>query len=199
MREDVYSRVTARIIADLEQGVRPWLKPWSAATPPAASCGPCAVSGVPYQGLNVLVLWSELRSGATPRPHGSPIDKPRSSAGRYAEANAAAPSSMPTRSNALKQTAQARRANGDPVPQVLRRVQHRADQRLARALLPSPPSPASIRCSAVQAPEGVHRRDRRPHPARRHPGLLLPRAGSHPNAAVRELPGRGELLRHGAS
>jgi antirestriction protein ArdC len=30
MREDVYSRVTARIIADLEQGVRPWLKPWSA-------------------------------------------------------------------------------------------------------------------------------------------------------------------------
>ena len=27
-RADVYSRVTNRIIADLEQGVRPWMKPW---------------------------------------------------------------------------------------------------------------------------------------------------------------------------
>ena len=29
-RLDVYSRVTAKIIADLEQGVRPWQRPWSA-------------------------------------------------------------------------------------------------------------------------------------------------------------------------
>ena len=27
---DVYSRITGKIIADLEQGVRPWLKPWHA-------------------------------------------------------------------------------------------------------------------------------------------------------------------------
>jgi hypothetical protein len=27
-RTDVYARVTDRIIADLEAGVRPWLKPW---------------------------------------------------------------------------------------------------------------------------------------------------------------------------
>jgi hypothetical protein len=26
-REDVYSRVTARIVADLERGTRPWMKP----------------------------------------------------------------------------------------------------------------------------------------------------------------------------
>ena len=28
-REDVYTRVTAKIVAALEQGVRPWIKPWS--------------------------------------------------------------------------------------------------------------------------------------------------------------------------
>jgi antirestriction protein ArdC len=28
-RQDVYTRVTQKIIADLEHGVRPWLKPWS--------------------------------------------------------------------------------------------------------------------------------------------------------------------------
>ena len=27
-RKDVYTRVTERIIADLERGVRTWLKPW---------------------------------------------------------------------------------------------------------------------------------------------------------------------------
>jgi antirestriction protein ArdC len=27
---DVYSRITNRIIADLEQGVRPWMRPWNA-------------------------------------------------------------------------------------------------------------------------------------------------------------------------
>jgi antirestriction protein ArdC len=29
-RQDVYTRVTNKIIADLEQGVRTWMKPWNA-------------------------------------------------------------------------------------------------------------------------------------------------------------------------
>ena len=29
-RKDVYTRVTDRIISDLEQGIRTWLKPWHA-------------------------------------------------------------------------------------------------------------------------------------------------------------------------
>ena len=33
LKKDVYTRVTDRIIADLEKGVRSWLKPWSAAHP----------------------------------------------------------------------------------------------------------------------------------------------------------------------
>jgi hypothetical protein len=29
-RQDIYTRVTDKIVADLEQGVRPWMKPWNA-------------------------------------------------------------------------------------------------------------------------------------------------------------------------
>jgi antirestriction protein ArdC len=61
MREDVYSRVTARIIADLEQGVRPWLKPWSAANTTGRILRPLRGNGVPYQGINTLLLWGEAQ------------------------------------------------------------------------------------------------------------------------------------------
>ena len=30
MKTDLYNKVTDQIIAALEQGVRPWMKPWSA-------------------------------------------------------------------------------------------------------------------------------------------------------------------------
>ena len=30
-KQDVYTRITNKIVADLEQGVRPWMKPWNAA------------------------------------------------------------------------------------------------------------------------------------------------------------------------
>lgn len=28
--KDIYGRITGKIIAELEQGARPWLKPWCA-------------------------------------------------------------------------------------------------------------------------------------------------------------------------
>lgn len=58
-REDVYSRVTARIVADLEQGARPWLKPWSAEHAAGRITRPLRATGQPYRGMNVLLLWSE--------------------------------------------------------------------------------------------------------------------------------------------
>ena len=36
-RQDVYTRVTSKIIADLEQGVRTWMKPWNAGNTGGAS------------------------------------------------------------------------------------------------------------------------------------------------------------------
>ena len=55
MKRDLYSEVSARIVAELEAGAAPWLKPWSA-TPGAHT--PCnAVSRRPYSGCNVVLLW----------------------------------------------------------------------------------------------------------------------------------------------
>lgn len=57
-RADVYTRVTNRIIEALEAGTRPWLTPWG--TKGAGSFGlPLRGNGVPYRGINVLLLWWE--------------------------------------------------------------------------------------------------------------------------------------------
>jgi len=58
-RSDVYSRVTDKIIAQLEQGVRPWVQPWQAAFPSERVSRPLRHNGEPYSGINVVLLWSE--------------------------------------------------------------------------------------------------------------------------------------------
>jgi len=55
---DVYSRITNKIIADLEQGVRPWHRPWNAEHAAGRITRPLRHSGVAYQGINVVMLWS---------------------------------------------------------------------------------------------------------------------------------------------
>ena len=52
-KEDVYSRVTNKIVADLEKGELTWLKPWEGGTPPR----PMRANGEPYRGVNILMLW----------------------------------------------------------------------------------------------------------------------------------------------
>ena len=56
-RTDVYARVTDRIIADLEAGVRPWLKPWKARHAEGRIALPRRHNGTPYRGINILLLW----------------------------------------------------------------------------------------------------------------------------------------------
>src|SRR3546814_1147266 len=58
-RIDIYTRITDRILEDLEQGVRPWMKPWSAANTHSRITRPMRHNGLPYSGMNVLLLWSE--------------------------------------------------------------------------------------------------------------------------------------------
>ena len=55
---DVYSRITNRIIADLEEGVRPWMKPWNAEHAAGRITRPLRHNGIPYKGINVVMLWS---------------------------------------------------------------------------------------------------------------------------------------------
>ena len=58
-RKDVYTKVTERIISDLEQGIRPWMKPWSAEHTAGRITKPLRHNGTPYRGMNILLLWGE--------------------------------------------------------------------------------------------------------------------------------------------
>ena len=58
MPTDVYQRITDHIVAELEKGVRPWLKPWNAAHAAGRITRPLRASGIPYRGINVLMLWA---------------------------------------------------------------------------------------------------------------------------------------------
>jgi antirestriction protein ArdC len=65
---ELYQRVTDRIVADLEQGVKPWQQAWKG---PAAANGlpvmPCNLhSGRFYSGANTLILWQEAMSRGYP-------------------------------------------------------------------------------------------------------------------------------------
>lgn len=57
-RTDVYTRVTQKIIADLENGVRTWLKPWNAEHIAGRISRPLRANGTPYKGINVIMLWA---------------------------------------------------------------------------------------------------------------------------------------------
>jgi antirestriction protein ArdC len=57
MKQDVYTRVTDTILAALEQGARPWMKPWDAAHAAGPVSRPLRHNGTPYKGVNVLMLW----------------------------------------------------------------------------------------------------------------------------------------------
>lgn len=54
-KQDIYSKVTDKIIADLEKGDLTWMKPWE--TSPTGR--PMRSNGMPYHGINVLILWME--------------------------------------------------------------------------------------------------------------------------------------------
>jgi len=55
---DVYSRVTNKIIADLERGNLTWLQPWQAGHKAGPVSRPLRAGGIPYRGVNVLMLWA---------------------------------------------------------------------------------------------------------------------------------------------
>ena len=55
--KDIYQRITDKIIAELEQGTRPWLKPWNAAHLEGRVTMPLRSTGEPYRGINVISLW----------------------------------------------------------------------------------------------------------------------------------------------
>jgi antirestriction protein ArdC len=67
-RRDVYCRITEKIVADLEQGVRPWMRPWNAEHAAGRIIRPLRHNGIPYKGINVVMLWmaAEMKGYACP-------------------------------------------------------------------------------------------------------------------------------------
>lgn len=53
----IYDRVTSKIVADLEKGVRPWVRPWSAENLTGQVSRPLRFNGESYHGINVVTLW----------------------------------------------------------------------------------------------------------------------------------------------
>lgn len=67
-RQDIYTRVTERIIADLERGVRTRVQPWSAEHAAGKITRPLRHNGTPYSGINILMLWSSAVSAGFTAP-----------------------------------------------------------------------------------------------------------------------------------
>jgi antirestriction protein ArdC len=66
VKRDLYAEVSTRIVAELERGAAPWVKPWSATAGMNTPCN--AVSNRPYSGCNVVLLWMAANAGyRTPR------------------------------------------------------------------------------------------------------------------------------------
>jgi antirestriction protein ArdC len=61
----LYSDVTARIVAELEKGAAPWIKPWSAT--PGKNIPHNAATGNAYSGCNVILLWMAQGEFTSPR------------------------------------------------------------------------------------------------------------------------------------
>lgn len=60
----LYETITNDLIAELEQGVAPWVKPWTTSGGGLSLLPHNAASGHRYRGVNVLLLWSaSLRKG----------------------------------------------------------------------------------------------------------------------------------------
>ena len=66
-RVDIYARITDRIVKDLEQGVRPWMKPWSDANTTGRISRPVRHNGLPYSGMNYFFCGRSRCRGASPR------------------------------------------------------------------------------------------------------------------------------------
>lgn len=59
-RSDVYERVTAKVIEQLEAGTAPWRRPWQVRTAPLSR--PLRANGLAYRGINTLLLWIEVQT-----------------------------------------------------------------------------------------------------------------------------------------
>lgn len=68
-KKDNYQKVKDKIIADLERGELSWLKPWNSGNLEGQIIKPLRHNGLPYNGINVLMLWGASVEAGNLCPH----------------------------------------------------------------------------------------------------------------------------------
>jgi antirestriction protein ArdC len=186
-RANIYARITDRIVADLERGVRPWVKPWNAANAAGRITRPLRHNGMPYQGINVVLLWSEAVARGFTSPIWMTFKQSLELGGHVRKGESG---TMVVYANKVTKTETDE--HGDEVERAIPflrayavfcvdQIENLPDHYYSRA------GAASRTCGRVLR---QHRSD---HPARRRQGVLRTLARPHPDAAVREFPRRREL------
>lgn len=69
MKQDIYEKVTNKIIDDLEKGELSWLKPWSGGNMDGRIIKPLRHNAQPYSGINILMLWGAAMEGGYLSPY----------------------------------------------------------------------------------------------------------------------------------
>jgi antirestriction protein ArdC len=69
-RDNLYCDITAKIIAELERGIVPWVQPWTSISQLCPLGLPInALTRRRYSGINILLLWSALESHGFTLPY----------------------------------------------------------------------------------------------------------------------------------
>jgi antirestriction protein ArdC len=69
-RDNLYREITDKIVAELEQGIVPWVQPWTSGNQPSPLGLP--INGLTrrsYSGINILLLWSALEEKGFASPY----------------------------------------------------------------------------------------------------------------------------------
>ena len=183
---ELYERIAHQIVAQMAEGVLPWHRPWAVNPNARVSRSRSARTRVPYQGINVLILWSAA------------IDKGYASSFwmTYRQAAVHRRPGAQGRARHAHRLRQDREEEGRPTSSATR---PRCSCRCAASTRCSTPtrstgcptstsrrSPTSIRRARRRLP-GVDRLARHRDPLRRPARLLRARSGPRPDAAVRDL------------
>jgi antirestriction protein ArdC len=80
VKKDLYVEVSNRIAAQLESGVAPWVKPWSVTA--GRNIPHNAITGRPYSGVNVLMLWMAMNNPAYTVPAWATFNQIKNAGGR---------------------------------------------------------------------------------------------------------------------
>ena len=196
MKRDIYQSITDRIVGDLEKGVRPWHQPWNAAHTEGRVILPLRHNGVAYRGVNILNLWMASLDKGYRSPVWMTFKQAIDLGGcvrKGEKASLTVYADKITRSETDPETGEESPFdihymkgysvfNVEQIDGLPEHYYGKPEPRLETL-------PRNARADAFFA------REPRRYPPRRRSCLLRAGQRSHPDAALRELPRRGKLLR----